>query len=168
MIDFGFSSNRELEKHTRMFHPDKCHESIHKNKGAGSSHGYESASHGKFDLTQNVRAEDRTQSTKDIQSRRPTDDGYASAMSRNPESDDIGTVYSDVSSLSTLEKEKYISELADDLFDKVRSQQPDQHTMERISENLPALLKAFALKVSHDAPSQIHRDVMFFVHMYRR
>lgn len=40
--------------------------------------------------------------------------------------------------------------------------------MERILEILPELLKAFAIKFGCNAPSQIHRDVMFFVHKYRK
>ncbi|KAE8414363.1 hypothetical protein BDV36DRAFT_299097 [Aspergillus pseudocaelatus] len=61
----------------------------------------------------------------------------------------------------------YMSELAEDLFTKVVSWQPDAQTMERISEALPELLKAFALKVGHTAPSQMHRDIMAFIHKNR-
>jgi hypothetical protein len=104
-------------------------------------------------------------------------DGYASATNnrsegaQNPkdlEWDDVRTVYSDTSSLPAFEKENYVSELADDLFSKVHSEQLDGQTMERISGILPGLLKAFALKVGHNAATQMHRDVMFFVHKYRR
>ncbi|KAK6526081.1 hypothetical protein TWF281_011119 [Arthrobotrys megalospora] len=81
--------------------------------------------------------------------------------------DDTQTVYSDASSVTTLAKENYISELADALFRNLCADQLDGKTLERISAALPDLLKAFALKVGHDAPSQMHRDVMFFVHKNR-
>ncbi|KAK5997703.1 Conidiophore development regulator abaB [Cladobotryum mycophilum] len=43
----------------------------------------------------------------------------------------------------------------------------DESTQTRISENLPNLLKLFALKVGYNAPTQMHRDVMTFVHKHR-
>ncbi|KAE8359466.1 TEA/ATTS domain family-domain-containing protein [Aspergillus caelatus] len=99
-------------------------------------------------------------SARDIQSELPSDAGYASV-------DAARTVYTDTSSVTTLQKESYMSELAEDLFTKVVSWQPDAQTMERSSEALPELLKAFALKVGHTAPSQMHRDVMVFIHKNR-
>ncbi|KAF3922928.1 hypothetical protein ABW20_dc0101051 [Dactylellina cionopaga] len=81
--------------------------------------------------------------------------------------DDAKTIYSDASSVATLVKEHYISELADALFHEIRTDQPDSKTLERISIALPELLKAFALKVGYNASSQMHRDIMFFVHKYR-
>jgi hypothetical protein len=65
----------------------------------------------KFEHAQNARAEDHTQSTGDVQSRLPSDEGNASATSNTPkgaqspkdvESDDVRTVYSDASSLLAL------------------------------------------------------------------
>ncbi|KAL2824352.1 hypothetical protein BDW59DRAFT_162455 [Aspergillus cavernicola] len=100
-----------------------------------------------------------------IQSEFPSDSGYASAGQNKVEQ--ARTVYSDASSRSTLEKESYISELAEDLFVKALSSQFDAQSLERISEVLPELLKAFALKVGHNAPSQMHRDVMYFIHKNR-
>lgn len=111
-----------------------------------------------------------------------SDSGYASTTydklkrfesTQNPndlECDDVGTIYSDVSTLgeASMRKESYISELADDLFSKIYSEQPDGQIMERISGILPEYLKDFALKVGYNAPTQMHLDVMFFVHKYRR
>ncbi|KAJ5984630.1 hypothetical protein N7481_006729 [Penicillium waksmanii] len=77
------------------------------------------------------------------------------------------TVYSDTSSIAPLRKESYISLFGEDLFMKLVSWQPDAQAMERISEALPELLRAFALKIGHNAPSQIHRDVMVFIHKNR-
>ena len=79
------------------------------------------------------------------------------------------TIYSDASSLPLRKMEAYISELAGDLFSKFRSLLlSDVETMESISRVLPELLKAFALRVGYNAPTQMHRDVMFFVHKNRR
>ncbi|RYP58420.1 hypothetical protein DL769_008959 [Monosporascus sp. CRB-8-3] len=129
---------------------------------------YASATHDKYG---------HTQSSGDVQSRPPIDEVYASAMNNtfevaynehDPESDDDETVYSDASGLPALAaEESYISELADDLFKTVCSEQFDGQIMERISGILPKLLKAFALKLGHNALSQMHRDVMFLVHKHR-
>ncbi|KAE8315062.1 TEA/ATTS domain family-domain-containing protein [Aspergillus transmontanensis] len=102
------------------------------------------------------------QSASDIQHNLPTDPGYTSIEQlKTPQRqsslqvDAARTIYSDTSSATTLQKESYISELADGLFTK------------RIFQILPELLRAFALKVGHNAPSQMHRDVMFFIHKNR-
>ncbi|KAF3258160.1 hypothetical protein TWF217_005852 [Orbilia oligospora] len=68
------------------------------------------------------------------------------------DTDDVETVYSETSSFATSEKENYISELAAVLFHEIP---------------LPELLKAFTLKVGYNAPGQMHRDIMFFVHKHR-
>lgn len=113
-------------------------------------------------------------SARDSRSGLPLDAGYASVDQRTMpqkqtslQMDAARTVYSDSSSVTTLQKESYISELAEDLFKKVVSWQPDAQRMERIFEALPEMLKAFALKVGHKAPSQMHRDVMVFIHKNR-
>lgn len=77
------------------------------------------------------------------------------------------TIYSDTSSIASLRKESYIGLFGEDLFTKIVSWQPDAQATERISEVLPELLRAFALKIGHNAPSQIHRDVMVFIHKNR-
>jgi hypothetical protein len=61
-----------------------------------------------------------------------------------------------------------IAELAAELFGTVKSRESDKQTLERISEMLPDLLRAFALKLGHKAQTPMHRDVSFFVHKYRR
>lgn len=82
--------------------------------------------------------------------------------------DDTATEYSNVSSTTFSRQKHYIRELADDLFSKIGSLNADEKTQTGFSEILPELLKAFALKVGHDAPTQLHRDVMAFVHRHRR
>jgi hypothetical protein len=81
--------------------------------------------------------------------------------------DDTATEYSDTSSVATWKKESYIEEFVDDLVARVRELQPDEETLNRISALLPDLLKAFALRVGYNAPSRMHRDVMYFIHKYR-
>ncbi|KAI1506353.1 hypothetical protein F5X99DRAFT_422978 [Biscogniauxia marginata] len=44
-----------------------------------------------------------------------------------------------------------------------RTEDSDQGTQEKVLAILPDLLRAFALKVGHDAPTQMHRDVMFLI-----
>ncbi|VUC25621.1 unnamed protein product [Clonostachys rosea] len=81
--------------------------------------------------------------------------------------DDTATEYSDTSSVATWKKESYIEEFVDDLLARVHELHPDEETLERISTLLPDLLKAFALRVGYNAPSRMHRDVMYFIHKYR-
>lgn len=108
----------------------------------------------------------------------PTDSGYSStALKAEPahsvqegdltDANDDRTIYSDASNLSESRKESYISQMADDLFSKTLSEEVDEEVIERIFEILPKLLKSFALKFGHNA-LQMHRDVMFFAHRYRR
>jgi hypothetical protein len=85
---------------------DQTEDLLHIQVGPPTDSGYASATHEKFDHAQNLGAEDE-QNLKNL------------------ESDDIGTVYSDASSLPPLKNENYISELDNDLFSKVRSKQHD-------------------------------------------
>ncbi|EHK16148.1 uncharacterized protein TRIVIDRAFT_132203, partial [Trichoderma virens Gv29-8] len=83
------------------------------------------------------------------------------------DADDAATEYSNASTTFSRQK-SYIRELANDLFSKISLLNADESTVRRVSAILPELLKAFALKVGHDAPTQQHRDVMAFVHKHRR
>lgn len=62
----------------------------------------------------------------------------------------------------------YIVDLAGELFSAVNTAELGKEKLSRISEMLPDLLRAFALQLGHHATGQIHRDVSFFVHKYRR
>lgn len=108
----------------------------------------------------------------------PTDSEYSSTAPKTKlahniraedltDANDTKTVYSDNSSLSESRNENYISEMANGLFSKILFEEVDKEVIKRIFEILPKMLQSFALKLGHDAP-QIHRDVMFFVHRYRR
>ncbi|SCV49114.1 uncharacterized protein FFB14_10716 [Fusarium fujikuroi] len=87
----------------------------------------------------------------------------------DPTIDDSATEYSDVSSTTFSRKQLYIQELAKDLYNKISFQAGDlgqDHRVD-ISATLPRLLKAFALKIGYCATTQMHRDVMAFVHRHR-
>jgi hypothetical protein len=149
----------------------------HIQAGPPTDSGYASAMHGKSQREPNLGVEDRRNRTEEVQSGLSTDEACVSATNEpsdckqdlnNLESVDIRTIYSDASSLHPRKKEAYISELADDLFSKVRSLMSGVETMESISRVLPELLKAFALRVGYNAPTQMHRDVMCFVYKNRR
>jgi len=85
----------------------------------------------------------------------------------NPETDDTATEYSDTMSLSDSRIDGYVSGLAEDLFRRLDPNVASDQITERLSTALPRLLKAFALKFGFEAPSQMHRDVMFFIHKHR-
>lgn len=62
----------------------------------------------------------------------------------------------------------YICQMASDLFGSVRSYESNGPTLKRISERIPDLLKAFALKVGYRAETQMHRDIAYFIRRYRK
>ncbi|KAK6356038.1 hypothetical protein TWF718_000412 [Orbilia javanica] len=83
-----------------------------------------------------------------------------------PDRDDK-TVYSETSSIPPLEKEGYMSQLAEILYNDVCPDLHGSRTSARVLAILPELLKAFALKLGHNTPSHMHRDAMVFVHKHR-
>jgi hypothetical protein len=86
----------------------------------------------------------------------------------NQDVDDAATEYSNVSSATSSEYQVYIQRLAADLFDRIDSlNAADDETRSSVLKVLPELLKAFALKIGYHAPTQMHRDVMAFVHRQR-
>ncbi|KAF5558854.1 pfs domain-containing protein [Fusarium phyllophilum] len=86
-----------------------------------------------------------------------------------PSNDDSATEYSDVSSTTFSKKQMYIQKLAKDLYDKVSFVAVDLSEDQRvdISATMPCLLKAFVLRIGYCATTQMHRDVMAFVHKNR-
>jgi hypothetical protein len=81
--------------------------------------------------------------------------------------DDTETVYSDVSSLIDQKVDSYASALAGDIIKRLKVEDLDSSATEILCSALPRLLRAFATKLGYEAPSQTHRDVMFFIHKYR-
>jgi hypothetical protein len=145
--------------------------------GPFSDSGYASAKHGPLKHAQNLAVEDATQCPDDMPSEPPLGEETTPVSHAlpdcKPNSEDLDrgdtrTVYSDASSLPALKSENYISELAEDLLSKIYSDDLDSQSIERVSERLPDLLKAFALKLGFGAQTQMHRDIMFFVHKHRR
>lgn len=137
-----------------------------------SDSGYASTNNGRLQGKQASQAEYRAQTAETIASEDLLDEGYIETSSiaalDDIDLEDTRTIYSDASSLPGLRDDNYISEFADNLVSKLRYEKLDGQTIQRISGILTELLKAFALKVGHNAPSQMHRDVMFFVHKYRK
>ena len=82
--------------------------------------------------------------------------------------DDFRTVHPDTSRISALETKNFITQLTDNLFNKVPHEQCNDQTKDRTSEILPELLEAFALKIGHSSPSQMHRNAMYFIHKHRQ
>ena len=70
------------------------------------------------------------------------------------------------SAASSVDVENYVPDLTRDLFSKIQFKDFNRQTMDRILEDLPDLLKAFALKIGHNTDNQKHRDVMYFVYKH--
>jgi hypothetical protein len=141
-----------------------------------SDSGYASLTQTKLEYLENVQATTHMEAAQSVHLGPAPTEGHhdTNFLFENAhdvplnEDDDTHTLYSDTSSVALVTKKVYLSELADNLFGKVNSKLLDDSTMERICSGLPKLLKSFALKIGHDAPSQMHRDVMYFVHKYRQ
>ena len=82
---------------------------------------------------------------------------------------DTASIYSmsETRSLPPLHDNRYIEDIAMVLFETVETSGCDIETVRRISQDLPSLLKAFAQKLSYDAPTQVHRDISYFVQKNR-
>ncbi|KAK0646785.1 hypothetical protein B0T16DRAFT_493694 [Cercophora newfieldiana] len=98
------------------------------------------------------------------------DNGWKDAGSGHRQADegDTATVYSDSSSLSPLDQDDYVRDLAIELLKHAAIDASDPESLKRVSSALPELLRAFALKLGYQASSQFQRDVMFFVHKRRK
>lgn len=94
----------------------------------------------------------------------PDNDGNKAMES---DEDDGESVYSETSSTSEPVKEDYIAVFAEDIAKITRPFQPNKEVLERIFEVLPLLLKTFALSLGDAKSSQIHRNVMVFLHKRR-
>lgn len=134
-----------------------------------------------FDMTQEIQTK--------ITAPPPTDSGYASTSAAErklgmsmrhtgieqltqeiagQDISDTASEYSDESRSTFSKKQGFVWELANELFKNISSLNADEMTQARISNILPELLQAFALKIGYGAKTQMHRDVMAFVHRYRR
>lgn len=83
---------------------------------------------------------------------------------------DTRTEYSasELSKVPTPHDERYITDLAKDLYDSIKYHSPDSEKLRHICDVLPNLLRAFAVKVGYSTRTQTPRDVSYFVHKYRR
>ncbi|KAL4964870.1 Pfs domain protein [Aspergillus stella-maris] len=75
------------------------------------------------------------------------------------EESETGSIYSDVSAISD-SKMGYLSELADELVNVVEPYRFEEDVMRKVSNALPALLKAFALSLGHRQSTAMHREAM--------
>jgi hypothetical protein len=106
-----------------------------------------------------------------------TDSGYVSIPKnvldrhgslRAVECDDDLTEYSDVSSVTDTKRNAHVYGLADDLYGKLDIVGQTRYRVKQICEDVPWLLKTFALRIGHNASTQMHRDVMYFIHKHHR
>ncbi|KAM6513246.1 hypothetical protein FALCPG4_015696 [Fusarium falciforme] len=81
--------------------------------------------------------------------------------------DDCNTVYTDNMTISHVRLESYMTALVDDLSQKIGNLFQDPEVVEELAAALPRVLKAFSCKLGYAGSSQMHRDVMAFIHKYR-
>ncbi len=122
-----------------------------------SDSGYASAGHKQ---SSEAHAEGTHQSTPD------GNNAGEAAVAGPDDDDDTSTVYSDAGSLVGDKVDAYISELADNLSQKIAAENPTDEFVKRLPEALTQLLKAFSLRIGFKGPSQAHRDTMFFIYKH--
>lgn len=93
-----------------------------------------------------------------------TQDGTVEALVHNTAvDDDAKTTYSKATNEDPIQMRDFVNELASDIYGKLEPT-IDPEDWSLLSQSLPELLKAFAIKIGSDGTSQAHRDVMYFVH----
>ncbi len=117
----------------------------------------------------------------------PTDSGYASlgrsnekGEKANPseiaatpmnDAEDTTTIYSVAQSVAEDDAEMYISQFAEALADYVSSESrtdvEDPRFVQKLVDNMPSLLRAFALRLGCAGSSMPEREVMYFIHKQR-
>ncbi|KFY16490.1 hypothetical protein V492_01287 [Pseudogymnoascus sp. VKM F-4246] len=73
------------------------------------------------------------------------------------------TVYSAATTIDLPHSQQYIAELCTDIFRKLENYF-DSANWNTLEMALPSLIKAFAIKIGHDSSSQVHQDIMYFIH----
>ena len=81
--------------------------------------------------------------------------------------DDIQTIYSEVSTVFGERIDRYVSEFAGELYRR-SCHDNEGIDLQTISELIPDILRELALRIGYKAPTQLHCDVMYFVHRFRR
>jgi hypothetical protein len=84
--------------------------------------------------------------------------------------DDAKTTFSIGTTVDPGYARKYITELCNDIYSKLR-QSVGTINRSALTTILPELIKAFAIKLYHDAPSQtsqMNREIMYFIHKRHR
>lgn len=76
---------------------------------------------------------------------------------------DTKTLYSIGSTVNQGHAQNYVMELSRDIYSKLH-RSIDTRDITVLSKILPELVKAFAIKLCHDAPDPLSRKVMHFVH----
>jgi hypothetical protein len=78
---------------------------------------------------------------------------------------DARTLYSIGSTVNPGHARNYVIELSKDIYSELhRSVDAKDLDMTVLSEILPELVKAFAIKLCHDAPNPVNRKIMHFIY----
>ena len=98
----------------------------------------------------------------------PGDPGNSNtAAQRSIIEEDAQTLYSAATSLDPFCSRRYIEELSKDLYRNLQARfnPPDWVS---VSQAFPDLIKTFAAKIGQGGDSQVHLDIMYFIHKRHR
>lgn len=82
--------------------------------------------------------------------------------------DDMDTVYTDRNMVDEITADSHILRLAQDLFQQIKADSLTNSMVDAATIKLPELLQAFAVNLGYKSLTQMHRDVMAFIHMNRK
>jgi hypothetical protein len=96
------------------------------------------------------------------QSQVPADSEPSTALD-DKDREDVRTVYSAATTVGPAHAQNYISELCSDIYNRLGSCL-DPNLRKTLPGALPWLVKAFAIKIGYDSPTQVNQDIMYFIH----
>lgn len=77
--------------------------------------------------------------------------------------EDANTVYSAGTTVGPARAQHYIAQLCNDIYNKL-GQCFDDTLWDTLSEALPGLIKAFAIRIGYDSSAPVNQEIMCFIH----
>jgi hypothetical protein len=81
--------------------------------------------------------------------------------------EDANTIYSAATTVGPARAQHYIAQLCSDIYNKL-GQCFDDRLWNTLSEALPELIKAFAIKIGYDSSALVNQEIMYFLHKRHR
>ncbi|PVI02799.1 hypothetical protein DM02DRAFT_612609 [Periconia macrospinosa] len=160
-------ASSSVDQEARLNHPE-----WHANDQATPNHemtlgfsdsGYAPAAESILDKKNNANVFSSGQATEEV-GPKFSDYGSSHGIADDTETGDSGSIYSVATTIATSAKERFITELVEDLAENILAGCTGHNIpVERICDTLPQLLKAFARSTGYLKESQSSGDIMVFI-----